>query len=107
MGGEGDIIAYRVSRYFGLRALGTAYSYAFGAFVLGGAAGVFLMGAGFDSTHSYTLPLGAFFFAMLIAAGVMSRVGPYRHAPGRGQPALGVAQAGAALQAQRRILDGG
>ena len=99
MGGEGDIIAYSVSRYFGLRAFGTAYSYAFGAFVLGGAAGVFLMGAGFDSTHSYTLPLGAFFFAMLIAAGLMSRLGPYRYAPRRAEPALGVANAGAAIQA--------
>jgi len=99
MGGEGDIIAYTVSRYFGLRAFGTAYSYAFGGFVLGGAAGVFLMGAGFDSKHSYTLPLGAFFFAMLIAAGLMSRLGPYRYAPRRAEPALGVANAGAPIQA--------
>jgi len=77
----------------------TAYSYAFGAFVLGGAAGVFLMAAGFDSTHSYTLPLGAFFFAMLIAAGLMSRLGPYRYAARRAEPAPGVANAGAAIQA--------
>jgi MFS family permease len=99
MGGEGDIIAYSVSRYFGLKAFGTAYGYAFGAFVLGGAAGVFLMGAGFDSTHSYTLPLGAFFFAMLIAAGLMSQLGPYRYAARRAEPALEVANAGVTIQA--------
>ena len=39
MGAEADIIAYSLSRYFGLKALGTAFGYVFGAFVLGGAAG--------------------------------------------------------------------
>ena len=80
MGSEADIIAYSVSRYFGLRAFGTAVGYAFGAFVLGGAAGTLLMGAGFDFTHAYTLPLGGFFVAMLLAVALMSRLGPYRYA---------------------------
>ena len=99
MGGEGDIIAYTVSRYFGLKAFGTSYSYAFGGFVLGGAAGVSLMGAGFDSTHSYTLPLAIFFFAMLTAAGLMSRLGPYRYAPRRAKPVLEIPNAEATIQA--------
>jgi MFS family permease len=81
MGAEADIIAYSLTRYFGLKAFGTAFGYAFGAFVLGGAAGTLLMGAGFDFTHAYTLPLGGFFFAMLLAVAIMSRLGPYRYAP--------------------------
>jgi MFS family permease len=85
MGAEGDIIAYSISRYFGLKAFGTAYGYAFGSFVLAGAAGALLMGVGFDFTRSYTVPLAGFFVAMLAAAGLMMRLGPYRYAAGHGQ----------------------
>jgi hypothetical protein len=45
MGAEGDVIAYSINRYFGLKAFGTAYGYAFGSFVLAGAAGT-LHGSG-------------------------------------------------------------
>ena len=83
MGAEGDIIAYSLSRYFGLRAFGTAYGYAFGMFVLAGALGALLMGVGFDFTHAYTVPLAGFFLAMLLAAGLMTRLGPYRYAAAR------------------------
>jgi len=80
MGAEGDVIAYSISRYFGLKAFGTAYGYAFGSFVLAGAAGTLLLGVGFDFTRSYTMPLAGFFVAMLTAAGLMMRLGPYRYA---------------------------
>lgn len=83
MGAEGDIIAYSLSRYFGLRAFGTAFGYVFGTFVLAGAVGALLMGAGFDLTHAYTAPLAGFFVAMLLAAGLMTRLGPYRYAAAR------------------------
>jgi sugar phosphate permease len=79
-GAEGDIIAYALTRYFGLKAFGTAYGYAFGAFLLAGAAGTLLMGAGFDFTHAYTVPLAGFLAAMLVAAWLMTRLGPYRYA---------------------------
>jgi hypothetical protein len=85
MGAEGDIIAYSVSRYFGLKAFGTAYGYAFGSFVIAGAAGTLLMGLGFDWAKSYTAPLAGFFLAMLTAAGLMLRLGPYRFTAGNGQ----------------------
>ncbi|MBM4255739.1 MAG: MFS transporter [Deltaproteobacteria bacterium] len=78
MGAEGDIIAYLISRYFGLRAFGEIYGYAFGAFTLGGVFGPLLMGKGFDTTGSYNLGLGIFVVATLIAAGLMTRLGPYR-----------------------------
>lgn len=96
MGAEGDIIAYSLSRYFGLKAFGTAYGYTFGAFVLAGALGALLMGVGFDLTRSYTVPLVGFFVAMLMAAGLMTRLGPYRYVPTCSQDEHAVA----ALQAE-------
>jgi hypothetical protein len=80
MGAEVDIIAYLMSRYFGLRALGTAFGYGFSSYAFGGALGVLLMGTGFDLTHSYTGPLTGFSIAMVLAAGLMTRLGPYRYA---------------------------
>ena len=80
LGAEGDIIAYSLTRYFGLKAFGTAYGYAFGSFLLAGALGAYLMGAGFDVFHSYTVPLAGFLAAMLTAAWLMTRLGPYRYA---------------------------
>jgi MFS family permease len=81
MGAEGDLIAYLLSRYFGLKAFGTVYGYAFGAFVLSGAVGTLLMGLGFDLTHAYTVPLVGSCLAMLLAAWLMTQLGPYRYAP--------------------------
>ncbi|MGI9071310.1 MAG: MFS transporter [Bryobacteraceae bacterium] len=103
MGAEVDIIAYCMSRYFGLKAFGTTYGYVFGAFILAGAVGPLLMGAGFDLTHSYTVPLGVFFFAMLSAAGLMTRLGPYRylHTNGKRIPRLQLFRRKATPDAQR------
>jgi len=77
-GAELDVIPYLVSRYFGLRAFGEIYGYAFAVFTLGGVVGPLLMGMGFDATGSYRLALGVFALATLTAAGLMTRLGPYR-----------------------------
>jgi cyanate permease len=79
MGAEVETMGYMISRYFGLRAFGTAFGLAFGAFMLAGAAGVLLMGAGYDRFHSYTVPLAGFFGAMLLALLLLGRLGPYRY----------------------------
>jgi MFS family permease len=79
MGSEVELIAYLVSRYFGLRSFATAYGYAFAAFMLAGAMGTLLMGAGFDHFHSYTVPLGCFCGAILCAVALLARLGPYRY----------------------------
>ncbi len=79
MGAEVETMGYMISRYFGLRAFGTAFGLAFGAFMLAGAAGVLLMGEGFDRFHSYTVPLAAFCGAMVLALLLLSRLGPYRY----------------------------
>ena len=80
LGAKGDIIAYLISRYFGLRSFGEIYGYAFSAFVLTGALGPLLMGIGFDRTGSYLFPLMAFFAAALLATIFVSFLGPYRYA---------------------------
>ena len=77
-GAEFDLMAYTVSRYFGLRAFGEIYSYTYAAFTLGGVLGPLLMGIGFDVTGSYTLVLGGFVMSTLTGVGLMSRLGPYR-----------------------------
>lgn len=78
MGAEGEIMAYLVSRYFGLRAFGEIFGYAMISFTLGGIVGPLLMGIGFDKTGSYHLVLGLFLVATLAGAGLMTRLGPYR-----------------------------
>ncbi|HKO14568.1 MAG TPA: hypothetical protein VJV22_21550 [Acidobacteriaceae bacterium] len=80
MGAEIDIVGFLMSRYFGLRSLGTCVAVGFGGFILAGGIGVFLMGAGFDATGSYALPLAGFFTAMVVAALLMTGLGPYRFA---------------------------
>ena len=76
-GAELDLMAYTVSRYFGLRAFAEIYGYTFAAFSLGGVIGPLLMGMGFDAMGSYHVVLGGFVVTALIAAGLMSRLGPY------------------------------
>jgi MFS family permease len=78
MGSEAELMAYLVSRYFGLRSFATAYGYVFSAFMIAGAIGTLLMGAGFDHFHSYTVSLGCFCAASLVAVALLSRLGAYR-----------------------------
>jgi MFS family permease len=79
LGAEVDLIPYLIGRYFGLRSFAEIYSAAFGAFVLAGAVGPLSMGWGFDLTGSYGGPLTAFLVATLLAAVLMTRLGPYRY----------------------------
>ncbi len=78
MGSEADMIAFLMSRYFGLQSLGRTFGFAFGAFVLAGGVGPLLMGLSFDRTGSYRIPLAGFLAATLVAAALVARLGPYR-----------------------------
>lgn len=49
------------------------------------------MGAGFDPTKAYKVPLAGFFVAMLVAAWLMTRLGPYRYAAEKPHEAHSVA----------------
>jgi MFS family permease len=77
MGAEVETMGYMISRYFGLHAFGTAFGHAFGAFMISGAAGVTLMGAGYDHFHSYAVPLAGFCGAMVLVLVLLTRLGPY------------------------------
>jgi MFS family permease len=89
VGAEVDIIAYLMSRYFGLRSLGTAFGFAFGAFVLASGLGPLIMGLAFDRTGSYDAPLAGFFISTIVAAGLMASLGPYRFGVNRKVEAAG------------------
>lgn len=78
MGAEVDIITFLMSRYFGLRSLGANVGFAFGAFVIAGGLGPFVMGFAFDRTGSYRVPLAGFCVAAIAAAVLVTRLGPYR-----------------------------
>ena len=79
MGAEVETMGYMISRYFGLVAFGTAYGVAFGAFMISGSAGVFLMGAGYDRFQSYTVPLASLCLAMVLALILLTRLGRHRY----------------------------
>lgn len=78
-GCEVDIMAYLMTRYFGLRSFGIAFGFGFGVFVLAAGIGPTIMGMGFDHAGSYSAPLAAFFFAALMAAFVISRLPRFRY----------------------------
>lgn len=79
LGAEIDVMAYLTSRYFGLRSFGAITSFLFAGFGLAAGSGAYLMGAGFDATGSYALPLTLFCIATLTCAALMMRLGPYRY----------------------------
>jgi predicted MFS family arabinose efflux permease len=79
LGAEVDIMAYLISRYFGLRSFGAIYGFAFAAFGLSAGSGAYLMGAAFDATGSYALALTLSSIATVIGAALMLRLGPYRY----------------------------
>ena len=79
LGAEVDVMAYLTSRYFGLRSFGAIYGFVFACFGLSAGFGAYLMGAGFDATRSYALPLTLFSIATLVGAALMLRLGAYRY----------------------------
>jgi len=76
-GTEGDLIAYFVSRYFGLRAFGQIYGYNLSAFIIGAAGGPIILGYAYDAFGGYTESLIGFVGAGIIAILMLSRLGPY------------------------------
>ncbi|MBV8865721.1 MAG: MFS transporter [Acidobacteriaceae bacterium] len=79
LGAEVDIMAFLTSRYFGLRSFGAIYGVIFGGFGLAGGVGTYLMGAAFDSTGSYALPLALCCVLTVIGAALMLCLRPYRY----------------------------
>jgi MFS family permease len=82
LGAEVDLIAFLLSRYFGMRAFGEIYGYLFALFMLGAGAGPFAMGLSFDVTGSYQFMLASFAIALLLASVLMMGLGSYVYPSG-------------------------
>ncbi len=77
LGGEGEIVSYFVSRYFGLRALAEIYSYTYGIFVIGAGMGPFIFGASYDANHSYSQILTIAEIGMAVSVVLIGLLGGY------------------------------
>jgi MFS family permease len=78
-GAEVDVIAYMISRYFGLRRFGQIYGYQFGVFLVGAGLGPMLMGAAHTRLDSYDLPFQVFGVLLVLASLLMLFMGRYTY----------------------------
>lgn len=69
-GAEADLLAYLISRYFGVTAFGKLYGIAFGLFVVGVGTGPLLLGASFDRLGGYRPGLFGFVIVTIVVAAV-------------------------------------
>jgi predicted MFS family arabinose efflux permease len=76
-GGEFDVLAYTLRRYFGLRSFGRMYGFAFSAFQLGATGGAALLATSVGRTGSYAVALAIFALAVVASMILFSRIGPY------------------------------
>jgi MFS family permease len=83
IGAEVDLMAFLVSRYFGIRAFGAIYGLMFAIFSFGVGLGPFLMSAAHDFMHSYVPAMIVFEFALLAAISLLLPLGRYRFAHAR------------------------
>ena len=77
LGAEIDLIAFLTTRYLGQRAFGEIYGYLFMAFILGASVGGFSADVSFDRSGSYTPALIGYAGALVGAAFLVNRLGPY------------------------------
>ena len=90
IGAEIDLMAFFISRYFGLKAYATIYGMMFALFSIGTGLGPALSGRSFDMFHSYRPIFVVYEMALAIACLLFFRLGPYSYpAPGRTMPHLG------------------
>jgi hypothetical protein len=85
VGAEFDLMAFIVSRYFGVRAFGALYGFIIMFVNFANAAGTGLMGWCFQLKHSYTPMLVVFEVMLVVTIVLMSRLGPYRYPAPRKQ----------------------
>jgi MFS family permease len=77
IGAEIDLMAFLVSRYFGLRAYGKIYGVMFAVFGVGTGLGPALSGISFDRFHSYGPIFVVYAVALVITCALFIRLGPY------------------------------
>ena len=88
IGAEVDLMAYFVSRYFGLRSFGAVYGLMFALFGMGVGLGPFLMSASHDYMGSYVPMMIAFEVALAVVCVLLLSLGPYRFAAYQGDPRM-------------------
>ena len=79
IGAEVDIMAYLTGRYFGLKHFGAIYGILLALFTFGSGFGPWIIAVSYDHLHAYTVALTAAGVALLVAAGLVVRLGPYRY----------------------------
>jgi MFS family permease len=79
IGAEVDLVAFLITRYFGMRAFGTIYGYVFAVLPIGVGVGAALMGATYDRAHSYQPMLVAFTVMLVVACALLATLGPYAY----------------------------
>ena len=78
LGAEVDLIAFLLSRYFGLRSFARLYGFLFMLFAIGSGVGPYLMGLTFDLTGSYNVALTIFCCCLSLSVALVLLLGPYR-----------------------------
>ena len=80
-GAELDVMAYLVTRYFGMRAFGALYGALYSMWTLGSGTAPALTAAVRDATGSFTPVLWAYVGLFVIACVILARLGPYPNLP--------------------------
>jgi MFS family permease len=80
IGAEVDLMAFFVSRYFGLRSFGAIYGTLFALFSVGNSVGPYLMDLSFRHAGSYVPMMIAFVASLAVACGLLLPLGGYRYA---------------------------
>ncbi len=75
---EYDLIAYLVSRYFGIRAYGAIYGILYAFFALGAGFGPAVYGRVLDQTGSYDLAVHYSMYAFIVCSAALLLLGRYR-----------------------------
>ena len=94
LGAEVDMIAFLISRYFGMHAFGQIYGYLFAIFMLASGLGPFTMGLFFTKAGSYAPALLVMGTGLVVALILLLRLGPYNfagHGPAGQDPHAAVA----------------
>ena len=77
-GVEYDLMAYLVSRYFGMKNYAAIYGCLYGFFALGSGFGPYFMGLSFTQTGSYDTIMGYAMIAFIVGAIPLLFLGKYR-----------------------------
>ena len=78
-GVEYDLLAFLISRYFGMRSYSTIYGFVYAAFAFGAGVAPMVFGRIYDNTNSYDSILVTSMLVMMCGALLLLTLGRYRH----------------------------